>query len=587
MTVASELARLTQTIDSASELFLSDQIKMMDVGDGVMRPTNAKAVADLAAQMSGAMIYLSTSLGLEGTVSGGYFSVPSVEEDEYLILYRNNGGVAVEVDRYPNRAAIEKVSSLIQDYSSAAQETEIAVIVDGEGAKHLTLTDKRLQAANFEVTTEAGVTSICDAEGSQVLYADDKRVVLVELEMHRTAAPGIYITDPEGACLELPQPELQPAASPFADGLLFSPVIVTSELHEGRIYSQGLLRRRELATDITMSVHSMTTIANQTGPSVGISAAKYGQDAVLNLRLLANPDSRKFMPLKLRNVPVQPVPSSPKILFIGDSIGDRQGGMYLKQFLQELGFTPQFIGTIEGSASATDVWDITGPLGECHAGWKTGEFTYSVSERAFPVSPGSESTYLAMPKAQRRERNPFLRVATGADDPSVVRNGYVFDPAFYQSRFGLSTPDIVINALGTNDALSFSPASGLYSEVYSNDLLMHKQIRAAWPAAKIIRTLPPSAVSGGANAIWQNSRAVVIQALIDAAANLADSKMTVAPVWAMANPDCAYAYSTGSLGADGFYSGNWVDAVHPVGSGRVEIYQTLAPYLAAAALNII
>lgn len=107
MSGADDLARLTVTIDKANELFLSEEPKMVDVGGGIMRPTNAKVLADLATQMSGAQIYTSVALGLASTAQGFYFSVPSSESLEYLILYRNVGGVAEEVDRYPNAMAIE------------------------------------------------------------------------------------------------------------------------------------------------------------------------------------------------------------------------------------------------------------------------------------------------------------------------------------------------------------------------------------------------------------------------------------------------------------------------------------------------
>ena len=47
MSGADDLARLRVTIDTADELFLSEEPKMVDVGGGVMRPTNAKVLADL------------------------------------------------------------------------------------------------------------------------------------------------------------------------------------------------------------------------------------------------------------------------------------------------------------------------------------------------------------------------------------------------------------------------------------------------------------------------------------------------------------------------------------------------------------
>lgn len=64
-------------------------------------------IARDAAQAS-ASIYQDTSAGLAATTNGQYFSVPSAEAAEYLILYKNNGGSAVEVKRYPSVAGVEQ-----------------------------------------------------------------------------------------------------------------------------------------------------------------------------------------------------------------------------------------------------------------------------------------------------------------------------------------------------------------------------------------------------------------------------------------------------------------------------------------------
>lgn len=565
-------------------------LQFNDVSEDLAAANVAAERAEMArdaAQLS-AGIFSTTAEGLSSTTNGKYFSVVSATSTEYLILYRNTGGVAIEIDRYPNATAVSGITKMVQAVTSPAAEPEHMTINDGEDTRLATLTSKRLETIPFDIISDSKTTVVGDSEGAAILYADENGVVVGEMEMQRTDQPGIFITDKEGAlfAVDTVKPEADELLSPFYGGLLFSPVIVTSTLHDSRIYTQGILRRRSQASDVVLSVSSNTTSANETGASVAISASRFGPDAVLNVRLKSDPNSRKFLPLSLKNVPVQATPRSPKILFIGDSIGDRQGGQFLQQFLQELGFTPQFIGTIEGSASVTDVWDINGPLGECHAGWKTGDFTYSVNDRAMIVSPGGEPAYRALTKAARRERNGFLRAATGADDASIVRNGYVFDPAFYQSRFNLDTPDIVINSLGVNDALNTS-MEDIYTEVYANDLLINKQLKSAWPNAKIIRTLPTSALNGDANNAWVTRHAQVIKALIAAAAASANNNITVAPLWAMTNSEVSYAFSQATAGTDGFFSGNWLDSVHPTGSGRQELYQSLAPYVAAADLNLI
>ena len=84
------------------------------------------SLAEVASQMAGAMIYANTALGLAGTNNGGYFSVPSPESSEYLILYQNNAGVPKEIDRYPNAKAVEKIG--IEDLSTEVSGLAFAIV---------------------------------------------------------------------------------------------------------------------------------------------------------------------------------------------------------------------------------------------------------------------------------------------------------------------------------------------------------------------------------------------------------------------------------------------------------------------------
>jgi hypothetical protein len=58
-------------------------------------------------------IYASTAAGLAATTNGQYFSVPSGTSTEYLILYLNNSGSAVEIKRYPSTAAIDPLKATV------------------------------------------------------------------------------------------------------------------------------------------------------------------------------------------------------------------------------------------------------------------------------------------------------------------------------------------------------------------------------------------------------------------------------------------------------------------------------------------
>ncbi|MDD2005608.1 SGNH/GDSL hydrolase family protein [Pseudomonas putida] len=546
------------------------------------------ALEEVSAQMAGAMVKTSIAKGLEDTVDGGYFSVPSADSKEYLVLYLNSAGTAIPQKIYPSAEALTTINELI---STTAVESQIATLTDEEGGVHLSLTSRRLQVEAFELeSTDSTATFIGDEEGGTTFYTDENRTVVGLLEVERTDRAGVFITDEEGGILPYPGSENQAVApvSPFADGLMFSPLIVTSALRDQRIYLQNLLPRRSGITDVLGSVASTTTAASEYGEVLTLNGQAYGPGAILNLRQKSDPSKRRFIPLTIKHVPAQTVPVSPKILIIGDSICNRQGGQLLKQYLQELGLAPQFIGTMRGSAKATDAGDQGGELGEAREGWETGDFTNSITDRALILAPGAEQHYREeMNKTEQRDHNPFARAATGSDPASIVRNGYVFDPAFYQARFGLDTPDIVLQGLGTNNVRDRT-ASAIYDNVLDDDRIIQSQIRAAWPSAKIIRFVPGTAVNAARNALWLSHYLPLIRAMQKNMANLADAKAYMVPLWALMNPESGYTYSSsGGAGEDGFYTTDWSDDIHPWQASRLALFQALAPYIAAAATNLI
>lgn len=67
--------------------------------------TAAEAARDVANSLAG--IYQDAASGVAGTATGDYFSVLSPLDDEALILYRNDAGIATEVKRYPSAARVE------------------------------------------------------------------------------------------------------------------------------------------------------------------------------------------------------------------------------------------------------------------------------------------------------------------------------------------------------------------------------------------------------------------------------------------------------------------------------------------------
>lgn len=88
----------------------------------------AQAAADSA--IATGKVYATTALGL---ASGNtYFSVPSAESAEYLILYQNVAGAAVEIKRYPSTKAITDIG--VEDQAATISGLMFAV-VDAENKR--------------------------------------------------------------------------------------------------------------------------------------------------------------------------------------------------------------------------------------------------------------------------------------------------------------------------------------------------------------------------------------------------------------------------------------------------------------------
>ena len=130
MSGAEDLARLTVTIDKADEIFLSSEIKDVDVGNGETRPTVAKSLSIAATQLGGSMPWPSVAVALANTVNGAFFSVPSAEPLKYIDMYRNESGSAVFVDSYPNSTAVQTTQQNLETLEqnlSPYQNTNVAM----------------------------------------------------------------------------------------------------------------------------------------------------------------------------------------------------------------------------------------------------------------------------------------------------------------------------------------------------------------------------------------------------------------------------------------------------------------------------
>lgn len=83
-----------------------------EVGNATAEADRAEVAADraeVAAELSSSIggLFPDTATGISSTTNGEYFSTPGDLAEDYTILYRNEGGVAVEQKRYPSKSLID------------------------------------------------------------------------------------------------------------------------------------------------------------------------------------------------------------------------------------------------------------------------------------------------------------------------------------------------------------------------------------------------------------------------------------------------------------------------------------------------
>jgi len=149
----------------------------------------AQAAAEVArdAALSSGNVYANTAAGIAATTTGQYFSVVDSSDINYLILYLNNAGTAVEQKRYPSVEAIALSGYEQSGYIWAQVDTSYRVIfgVDSDGLFQKFKTDSinfNGQVMDYLSTTEyqqCGYKSAVVGTNYAILEAVDDNGVLV------------------------------------------------------------------------------------------------------------------------------------------------------------------------------------------------------------------------------------------------------------------------------------------------------------------------------------------------------------------------------------------------------------------------
>lgn len=166
----------------------------------------AKESADFAATAAGAIqlstgIFPTVAAGLIATENNGYFSVPSPESIEYLILFQNVSNAAVEVKRYPSAAVLNIARR--GNYVLSGRATKVEKIA---GTSDYLVSWGRLYIFTGTGKAQAYVQAVTDltVPNGKCAYVDlaaelvggEYVVKVSELPLATTAnPPGSYIDD--------------------------------------------------------------------------------------------------------------------------------------------------------------------------------------------------------------------------------------------------------------------------------------------------------------------------------------------------------------------------------------------------------
>ncbi|WP_154675919.1 SGNH/GDSL hydrolase family protein [Entomohabitans teleogrylli] len=535
-----------------------------------------------------------TIAGLAATPEGQLFRVAlGAGTEPAFIYYRNDSGVAIAVAYLASQRSVDLIHSLIRGYSN--EETIYEKLTDEEGGLLRQYSDKEIFDLHHRIRSNPSETVLGgDEEGGALIRANGETVDIGPLRLRYSTLPGLRVIDDEGGILrDLSDPGDAPGPSEVRSvldgGVYFGSRTLAAFSGEKQvIHIPSVLSERLAGRDVLATISSSTTPAQASGRNtLEVIPSDYGSAAVLNFRTDASVSDRRGASVKMVSVPDASVATTIKILMIGDSIGNRQGPQLISQFLSTHGYTAQFIGTLNTSASASTANDATGAMAECREGWESGDFTGAITDRISIIRPGDEAMYMAQDKTTKWPQNPFLRVSIESDSTDIIRNGWVMDFAFYQERFSLETPDVVIYGAGTNDVRDRTVET-IYSDVLNNELLLMRQLRAAWPSARVIRMLPGTSMDAERNELWSTKYVPVLRAMNAAARVLTDGRQSIVPTWALVNHDNGYSTSYSNIDAEtGFGVLNWGDNVHPIGASRHLLYKSLAPYVAASYLNLL
>ncbi|NNB00038.1 GDSL-type esterase/lipase family protein [Pseudomonas fragi] len=278
--------------------------------------SRAETARDSAVLSSG--VKNDTAHGLATTLDGEHFSVLGTSADDYVILYKNSAGVAVEVKRYPSVASLDAKLAVI-----AVSNPMVPIVADENDQVAIWLDKGKL-----------------DAKGMGPTLLQD--IGLIPFEPHRTDLIPVLMDDNERVALWLDDGKLDAkglgpvirddlglgAFQPY-DGSRV-PVVIDQSENVGVWLDEGKLDAKALGPTLASDVQSIVnnTLAHQP----------------VDLNQLLTTDGKSLWLYKAkRGLLKSGAPAKLKIMFAGDSWSDldtipNKMGELLNQDFTKIGY---------------------------------------------------------------------------------------------------------------------------------------------------------------------------------------------------------------------------------------------------------
>lgn len=147
--------------------------------------TAASSAAVASSVLGTADIYATTAAGLAATTDGQYFSVVSADSKEYLILYLNAAGSAVEQRRFPSSTSIAEVNEYMRTVLRFQEIDGVAVAMTDDAGTRTWLEADDVYGGPTQLSLDhldrtMGVSLFNDAYGYS-LVATDAQGKMLEL----------------------------------------------------------------------------------------------------------------------------------------------------------------------------------------------------------------------------------------------------------------------------------------------------------------------------------------------------------------------------------------------------------------------